>query len=343
METSKFQTLISIPEHPEKTGYHKKNLFVGSCFTENIGNKLVGLKYPGLINPFGILYNPASIANGLETLLQNKKTEEKDLVHFNGLWHSFHHHSKFSGIEKEKVVSTINETILSSAAFLKDCDFLFITFGTAWVYELKSSGKIVSNCHKIPEKKFRRYRLNVQEIVQIFNPVIHRLYEINPNINLVFTVSPIRHWKDGAVENQRSKSTLFLAIDELIQNNKTKKLSYFPAYEIVMDELRDYRFYASDMIHISEVALEHIWEKFSATFIDKNSKQLEKEMLKIMKASQHRPFNKYTIEHYNFIEKMKNACENFLQKYPNINLMLEKDFFDVELKEIGEMMNNYRT
>jgi hypothetical protein len=322
METSKFQTLISLLEHPEKTGYHKKNLFVGSCFTENIGNKLVGLKYPGLVNPFGILYNPASIANVLEILLQIKKTEEKDLVQFNGLWHSFHHHSKFSGIEKEKVLKTINNTILSSSAFLKDCDFLFLTFGTAWVYELKSSGKIVSNCHKIPEKKFRRYRLSVQEIVQRFNQIINWLYEINPNINLVFTVSPIRHWKDGAHGNQLSKSTLLLAVDQLVQ--LFDHVSYFPSYEIVMDELRDYRFYHEDMIHMNSTSVKYIWDRFTDTFMEKHTLDYMKKIQKIISAAHHRPFNPNTESHQNFIQSTFLNMEMLEKQLPNLSFGTER-------------------
>lgn len=338
MEKSKFQTEVEIYPVQQKTGYHKNNLFIGSCFTQNMGEKMNNLKYPCLVNPFGVLYNPVSIANCLDSLLENKTFTTNDIFQYEGLWHSFSHHSKFSGKNENDVLAEINSAINLGSIFLQTCNFLFITFGTAWVYQHKSTQKIVANCHKLPEKTFNRFRLATEEIVEIYTDLIDKLIQNNPALQIVFTVSPVRHWKDGAVENQRSKATLILAIDDLIKQYENHSL-YFPAYEIIMDELRDYRFYATDMIHISEFATEHIWERFKQWIFDSKSDSIEKRIIKILKAKNHRPFNKFTAEHLRFLLKTKSEVEALQKNYPYLNLTLENNFFNVEIKEIEIYLN----
>jgi hypothetical protein len=330
MSVSKFQTLVEVPKYRWQTGYSQKCIFMGSCFTENIGTRMEKLKYDVDINPFGILYNPFSVSNGLRILLQQKEFKSEDLIFADGLWHSFSHHGRFSSADENEALEQINSRIKSSAGFLKNAGFLFITFGTAWIYKFKKTGQPVSNCHKIPAKEFERVRLNVDEIVDEYRDLLTEIRKVNPSLKVVFTVSPIRHWKDGAIENQRSKAVLLLAIDKLINEFGDDYCAYFPAYEIVMDELRDYRFYAEDMIHISDVAVEHIWEKFQSALIDKESQQVAAHVQKIVKAASHRPIHKNTTEYNQFLLQMKKQIEDLETKYKHLNFTAEKVYFKTE-------------
>ncbi len=331
MINSKFQTIVEIPKFEWETGYSKKNIFIGSCFTENVGNKMATLKYNVDINPFGILYNPLSVANGIKILLNEKEFTESDLILHNGLWHSFFHHGKFSSPDENETLEAINNRIQFSAEYIKNADFLFITFGTAWVYKYKVTGETVSNCHKIPAKEFERFRLSVNEIVKEYEKLLADIKMVNPTLKVIFTVSPIRHRKDGAIENQRSKATLLLAIDRIIKSN-TDNCTYFPAYEIMMDELRDYRFYAPDMIHLSEVAIQHIWEKFEAALILEESQKISKKVEKIVASTNHRPFNKNTKEHQSFLREQLSKLEIVEKKYPFFNFINEKEALRNQLK-----------
>jgi hypothetical protein len=333
MTESRFRKLVEFPPFDWQTGYKKKNMFLGSCFTENVGKKMKDLKYDVDINPFGILYNPVSVANGIYILLEGKRFSEHDLVQHNGLWHSFYHHSRFSSSDVNQTLNNINTRIEASSQFLKKADFLFITFGTAWVYKYTETGKTVSNCHKIPSRNFDRVRLSVDEIYKIYMTMLEKLWEINPAVRVVFTVSPVRHWKDGAVGNQRSKAVLLLAIDEIIRNT-SKKTAYFPSYEFVMDELRDYRFYAEDMIHISDVAVNYIWEKFEMSLIEPGSISVSKEINRIQAAANHIPFNKFTIEHLKFLKEQKLKIRQLENKYPYLTFEPEQSNFSVQIVEI---------
>lgn len=341
MKAAKFHTEVDIPGYNWQTGYTKKNMFIGSCFTENVGNRMAELAYNVDINPFGILYNPVSVGNALQILLDRKFFTGSDLIESGGLWHSFYHHGRFSSIKAEDALQKINDRLVASAGYLLNTDFLFLTFGTAWVYNYKKTGQTVSNCHKIPAEEFQKVRLSVNEIVEFFNPALDKIIQLNPEIKIVFTVSPIRHWSDGAIENQRSKSALILAIDELIKRNSKKNLAYFPSYEIVMDELRDYRFYAEDMIHLTDVAVAHIWEKFGESLIDRKSRELSNRINKILLARKHRPIHRNTKEFKNFLKLTIDQIDKIAGESPHINLMLEKEFFVAELNKIeSEMKNN---
>ncbi|MGM0620132.1 MAG: GSCFA domain-containing protein [Bacteroidota bacterium] len=337
----RFQTEVEIANFEWKAGYPKRNLFMGSCFTENIGGKMAALKYDVDINPFGILYNPLSVANALELLLQKKKFTHEDLFQHNGLWHSFFHHSRFSSPDADVTLENINTRIETSADYLQKAEFLFITFGTAWVYEYIPTGQTVSNCHKIPAAEFKRFRLAADTITQKFISIISNIRKINPGIKFIFTVSPIRHWKDGAVENQRSKATLLLATDKIINELNGDGCGYFPSYEIVMDELRDYRFYAEDMIHLSNVAVNHIWEKFQHSLIDSESQKISGEVQKIGNAMNHKPFNKFTIEHLRFLKQCLKKNSELEEKYPYLDLTNEKHFFADQVKDIEERLKHF--
>lgn len=333
MRATKFQTLVDLPGYNWKCSYDNTSIFIGSCFTENVGKIMEDLKYAVDINPYGILYNPMSVGNCISSLLAKKHFIESDLVNHNGLWNSFSHHGKFSEVESSKVLERINKQTIESSIKLKSADFLFVTFGTAWVYRYNKNGEIVSNCHKIPAKDFSRERLSVKEIVEYYQILLAKLWDENPKLKIVFTVSPIRHWKDGAVENQRSKSTLILAIDELIKMYGEEKCAYFPSYEIVMDELRDYRFYTEDMLHLNEVAVKHIWQIFEGVLVDDESRRVSLEVKKIINAAGHRPFNKNTPEHVKFLKKYLELSQNLEAKHLNINLKLEKEYFAREMNK----------
>jgi hypothetical protein len=335
MSVSKFQTLVEVPKYRWQTGYSQKIIFMGSCFTENIGTRMETLKFDVDINPFGILYNPSSVSNGLRILLQQKEFKSEDLIFADGLWHSFSHHGRFSSADENEALEQINSRIKSSADFLKNAGFLFITFGTVWIYKFKKTGRPVSNCHKITAKEFERVRLNVDEIVDEYRDLLTEIRKVNPSLKVVFTVSPIRHWKDGAIENQRSKAVLLLVIDKLINEFGDDFCAYFPAYEIVMDELRDYRFYAEDMIHISDVAVEHIWEKFQSVLIDKESQQIAAQVQKILKAASHKPIHKNTPEYNQFLLQMKKQIAELEAKYKHLNFTAEKVYFKTE--KTGQM------
>ena len=250
-------TRILLPKARFSFSYEDRVVMMGSCFAENIGRKLEENKFSVDINPFGTLYNPASVAEGLRMLLRPERFTPGDLFQHEGIYHSFTHHSRFSAPSEEECLGHINSRLSESSDFLRKATRLVITLGTAFVYRLKSDGRIVSNCHKLPEKMFDRQRLSTQEIVEDWKPLLLALWEQNPALKILFTVSPIRHWKDGAHENQLSKATLLLATDAL-QKDYPDRIAYFPAYEILMDELRDYRFYADDMLHPSPLAIDYI-------------------------------------------------------------------------------------
>ena len=294
-----FRTEFEIAEFNYKISTKSKLMFFGSCFTENIGEKIANLHLQNNINPFGILYNPASVSENIRLLIENKNFTEKDLNQNNNKWFSYNHHGKFSDEDKDKCLQNINTEINKASSSLKDANFLFITFGTSWVYKLKENNKIVANCHRIPAKEFNRERLTITEIVDDYKKLITKIKNINPNIKIVFTVSPIRHWKDGANGNQLSKSVLLLAIEEIIKQNTN--CFYFPSYEIIMDDLRDYRFYSSDMLHINDIAINYIWEKFTNTFFDNSTLEYAKKINKINSALNHRTENNKTEKYIEFI------------------------------------------
>ena len=307
-----FKTEIQIPLYNFKISHQNKIMMLGSCFAENMAEKMQAAGFHTYINPFGILYNPASIFQSIQTILHSKKYAVSDLFEYQGLYHSFDHHSKFSGSSQKNCVDKINKEVKDAKDYLKTASILIITFGTAFVYTLKSTGAIVANCHKLPEKTFDGRRLCVNEIVEEWKVLINLLQQYNPELKLIFTVSPIRHWKDGAHENQLSKSTLLLAIDELI--TQYARCYYFPSYEIMMDELRDYRFYAGDMLHPSDLAVEYIWEKFSHAFFEKKTLELIDEWTKIRQALEHKPFNPDSEQYKEFMSKTQINLEKFLNK-----------------------------
>ena len=316
-----FQTKVELPPVNFSISYRDKLMTFGSCFAENIGEKLENLYFQTIINPFGILYNPISISNSIKLLLENKQFSSADLFQNKGLWQSFSHSSLFSATTAEKCIETINDRFNVAVKFIKQTDYILITFGTAWVFEDRKSGSVVSNCHKLPASHFLRRRLTVDEIVEVYSKLINQLTVNLPNFKLIFSVSPIRHWKDGAHENTISKSILLLAIDEL--QKQFSQVYYFPAYEIQLDELRDYRFYASDMLHPSDMAIDYIWNQFSETYFNSQTRQIKNELEKLNNDLAHRPIHVGSEEHLLFEEYLNNKKKEIHSNYPFIKFDFE--------------------
>ena len=325
-----FRTIVKIPPSPFKLSYFTPSMFIGSCFTENIGSKLSNYKFPVDINPFGVIYNPSSVSKSLDILIGKKEFTKDDLYFFNGKWLSFFHHSSFSDKDPEQCLSRINAKITESSEFLKKAGSLFITFGTAWVFEWKESDETVSNCHKISALKFNRKLLTVEDILKNYKTLIHKLLRFNPQLKIIFTVSPIRHWKDGAEGNQVSKAILLLSIHQLLK--KFQSVSYFPAYEIIMDDLRDYRFYADDMIHLNSVAMDYIWERFNETYLDKEASGIIQNIDPILSAIRHKPFDRDSDLHQDFLIKILDKIKKLQLQYSFIDFSREIKYFQTGLK-----------
>jgi hypothetical protein len=288
----KVQTKVEVPDPGFSITYNDTIALFGSCFSDNIGKQLIRFKFNSLSNPFGVLYNPASVSNSIRLLFTKTRFIEEDLEHSNELWFSYAHHSSFSNTHKAECLENINNNFLKAKEHIQNVNVVFLTLGTTWIYRLASTNKIVANCHKQPSTHFIREYLEPPQVTEHLATAMAMLQEVNPQIRFVFTVSPIRHWKDGAIENQRSKASLILGIKELQQ--RFPNSYYFPSYEIFMDELRDYRYYASDMLHPSEFAIEYLWDRFKDTFFNSETKQLHAEVEKVVKSFEHRTFNTKT-------------------------------------------------
>lgn len=321
-------TTIDIKASKNPISHTDKLQLFGSCFVENVGARMTDAKFDVDINPFGTLYNPLSISKAINTLIDERTFTKEDLFLSEGTYKSFLHHSRLSSPSEEDTLRNINQSAKKGAERIKEADKIIITFGSAYVYRLKESGEIVANCHKLPEKEFDRQILSSEEITDEWSRTIERLLKINPNVRLIFTVSPIRHWRDGAHANQVSKATLLIAMDEIMRSYG-KITEYFPSYEIMMDELRDYRFYAEDMIHPSSLAIDYIWERFSETFVSKQSKEIMAQWEKILKMLSHRPLQPQSDSYKAFLSQTLLKMKQFQNKFP---------FFDIS-NEIHEITN----
>ena len=298
-----FRTPTEITPLPLRLRHSDKLLVMGSCFADHIGGRLRQMKFRTVVNPYGVLYNPLSIAKALTRLVERQPFTEEELHEFpDGGWNTWLHHSSYSHPDKHEALTAINTSMEKAWDQLADADMLIITLGTAWAYRLVDTGLVVGNCHKVPERRFTRQRLQIQEIIEALDGTIHRISKINPKLRVLFTVSPVRHLKDGLHGNQLSKSTLLLATDELCKLHP-ERCHYFPAYEIVMDELRDYRFYAEDMAHPSMQAVDYVWECFVENCIDAQAQSFMLQWKKIVRAMQHRPFNSQSEQYKSFIQQ----------------------------------------
>ncbi len=321
----KFRTTV-IPDPSDLSiTYKSRVMFIGSCFAAYMGEQMKIRKMPVMINPAGTVYNPVSVLNTLDAILTSKITSLEDVYNYNGNWLSLNHYTDFSSDDPEALIRKINENNLKAADFLKNAGFLFITFGTARVYRFRESGMIVSNCHRIPGSQFENELLEVSPIVEQWLSLLDRISLFNPGLRVVFTISPVRHWKDGAHGNQVSKSVLFLAVEELLKHKS--RPGYFPAFELQMDDLRDYRFYSDDLLHPSTSAIEYIWERFSEVYFDKATSEMQSEILKITRAMNHRFLTDSK-------QKKRLFAENILDQISKIEILdnqidfsTEKDYF----------------
>ena len=298
---------VQIPASSWKIGYDDQILLMGSCFADSMCAKLHEHYFRVEGNPFGVLYNPASIAMAIEMARKSQTIEDKDLVEHGGLWHSMAHHGVFSDIDMAVVLDKCNGSIVALRQALENATVITITFGTAWVYEY--AGKVVGNCHKIPANQFVRRRMTVEEIVATWQPLV----EAMPDKKWLFTVSPIRHVKDGLHENHINKGILLQAVEQL---TKQTGCSYFPAYEIMLDELRDYRYYAEDMVHPSSMAVEYIWQRLVETYMTADTQAEMKTLHQLWRDEHHRFVHPDSMEAKRFLERLGQKKHELQEDYP---------------------------
>ncbi len=326
---SSFRTEINLPQGPFTLHHRSPLLTLGSCFAEHMGQKLEAYKFPIVRNPFGIIYNPVAIAQSLVHLLEAKIYQASDLFLQNERWHSFDHHGHFALPDVEESLEKINSQLQSARQLLTSQSTLLITLGTATVFEHLASGKIVSNCHKLPSDHFKRFRLAPEEVVAALAPALQVLQEKFPGVQCILTVSPVRHLKDGLIENQKSKATLLLAAEKLGQ--QFPGVVYFPAYEFQLDDLRDYRFYAADLLHPNQQAIDYIWGKFADHYFSDTTQQLNRRIEKILVAAKHRPFHPELKGHQVFLQKQLENMAALEKEFPFLNFAAERSVFEKSL------------
>ena len=328
-----FRTKTDITPWNFRLRHSDKLLVMGSCFADHIGGRLERMKFRTVVNPYGVLYNPLSIVEGLKRLIECRPFTEEDLHEFpDGGWNTWLHHSRYSHPDKQVALANINESMKIASHQLLNANTLIITLGTSWIYRLADTSEVVGNCHKMPDCNFVRQRLEVHEIVDAFASVIHRFSELNPSFYVLFTVSPVRHLKDGLHGNQLSKSTLLLAVDALCKMFP-ERCHYFPAYEIVMDELRDYRFYAEDMVHPSPVAIDYVWQCFVEHCADDEAKLFMQHWEKIVRALEHRPFRPDSEQYLHFVRQNLSKVLDLKKKYPYLEVQNEIELCNTLLKQ----------
>lgn len=331
----KFRFEFDIKKLPVPITHQHKLLLMGSCFTENIGEKLDKFKFTTLQNPNGILFNPVSVADALTDYVEAKPFDLNDLFNLNESWHSWKHHSRFSGITIEDALQKIDASATAAHSFLKEADYLFVTLGSAWVYTLTEKalnaklGAVAANNHKAPADWFYRRLLPVEEVLRVLDNVIHRVFLFNPKLKIIFTISPVRHLREGVVENNRSKAVLIQAIHHLV--DKFDKLFYFPAYELVIDDLRDYRFYAEDLVHPNYFATQYVWEKFVDACMDEKTKALMEEVQQINMAVQHKAFNPLSTQHKEFLRRSLEKTQRLQAQHPYLDFSRELHYFENNL------------
>ena len=324
--------MLDLPDvSPEpRMKYEDNILLTGSCFTEHIGNSLASLKFNILQNPNGILFDPRSVAFSLVSYIQNKEYSKDDLYLVNEIWHSWQHHSIFSGLDPDACINKINHSQKSAHDFLKKADWLLITLGSSFSYHLNGNSPGhggVANCHRAPAQWFNKNLMTIEEINILLDNCIHQLFGFNPSLKIIFTVSPVRHIRDGVIENNRSKARLLEVVHNLV--NKFDKIYYFPAYELVIDVLRDYRFYDIDLVHPNYQATQFVLEKFMQSFLTDESQKLAEELQKIILARKHKPFQPDTEAHKKFLHSNYEKTLAIQKKYPFLSLQDELEYFSL--------------
>ena len=324
-----FTTKIPVQKSTFPIDYDSKILLLGSCFAENMGEKFDYFKFQTTINPFGIIFNSVSIEKLIRRSIEKRKFTENDIFFHNDLWHCFEVHSELSNSDKDAFLESLNDLIRSTNKHLSDSTHIIITLGTSWVYRLRQaqsdSDGVVANCHKVLQKQFTKELLSILQIEESLESIISLVHSVNPNCKFIFTVSPVRHIKDGFVENTLSKAHLIAAIHSVLNRKFSTSLElttqnniYFPAYEIMMDELRDYRFYAEDMLHPSQTAIDYIWIQFFENYISESQFGLMNDICSIQKGLKHRPFNPNTESHQKFLHQLELKIKTIQNQHPFI-------------------------
>lgn len=324
---------IDLKKHPAPIRYTDKIMLIGSCFTEHIGNALSKFKFSVLQNPHGILFGPDAVCKSLDSYIREKEYEEKDLFYLNETWNSWEHHSRFSGLDAQKTLHLINASQEKAHQFLEKANWLVITLGSAFSYLLSKeadtaslyAGEPVANCHRAPSNWFEKKLMDYPSIVRRLENTMAELRRVNPGIRIIFTISPVRHIRDGVVENNRSKARLIEAVHHVVHNNEIA--FYFPAYELVIDVLRDYRFYDIDLVHPNYPATEFVLEKFTESCIDPETQEIMKEVKKIVTARKHRAFQPETKAHLQFLMTNFEKAKELQSKYPFLDLGEEMEYF----------------
>ncbi len=314
----KLQTQIPLQtQQHNQIDYNSKIVLLGSCFSENIGEKFNYFKFQACINPFGILFHPLAIENLITRSISKEYYTEEDLYFHNEQWCCLDVHSKLNKTSKEELLKVINTQIDATYQELINASHVVITLGTSWVYRHIASDSIVANCHKLPQKQFLKELLSLEQITESLSAIVSLVKSINPKVAFLFTVSPVRHLKDGFVENTQSKAHLIAAIHNVV--DPRKHLYYFPSYEIMMDELRDYRFYTADMLHPNNVAIDYIWEKFKTVWLTEEGLKTSEIVASIQAKNAHRPFNATSQAHQEFLFKLQSEIDVLCTKYSHIS------------------------
>lgn len=312
-----FTTKIPVQKSNFPIDYDSKVMLLGSCFAENMGKKFDYFKFQATTNPFGIIFNAVSLEKLIRRAVENRTFTENDIFFHNDLWHCYEVHSELSNLDKDAFLESLNDIIRSTNKQLNDSTHIIITLGTSWVYRNIETNEIVANCHKVPQKQFTKEFLSIHQTEESLQSIISLIHSVNPNCNFIFTVSPVRHIKDGFTENTLSKAHLIAAIHKTITNHKSN-ITYFPSYEIMMDELRDYRFYAEDMLHPNQTAIDYIWIQFFENYISESVFGLMNEICSIQKGLQHRPFNPNTESHQKFVLTLEEKMKRINERLPTI-------------------------
>jgi lysophospholipase L1-like esterase len=313
----KLQTAIPLkPQQHNQIDYNSKIVLIGSCFAENIGYKLDYFKFQNLQNPFGILFQPVAIENLITQAINEKKFTEEDIFFQNEQWHCFDAHSKLSAPSKEALIDNLNINIKLANQQITQSTHVIITLGTAWVYRHLETDAVVANCHKVQQKQFVKELRSLDEISETLEAIASLIKSVNPDVSIILTISPVRHLKDGFVENTQSKAHLISAIHQVVEPRNS--LYYFPSYEIMMDELRDYRFYGEDMIHPSQTAIDYIWEKFKDVWISEEAHKTMEAVEVVQKGLRHKPFNVNSEGHQEFLKNLKENQLKLQSQYSHI-------------------------
>ena len=307
-----FRTELQIPESTHKISLQTPVLTLGSCFAEVIGNRLSDNKIPTLANPFGTIFNPISMAKLIHQAIENQAPDDNLYVEHQGVWFHYDFHSSLWGNSKEELTARLNQKMQEVKNWLQTTDFLIFTLGTAFVYRHLETNKIIANCHKTPAKFFQKELLSIETILDNFKKSVQQIANRHSRYNIILTVSPVRHTRDTLPLNAVSKSILRIACHELSESQPN--VHYFPAYELLLDDLRDYRFYKPDLIHPSEVAEEYIFEQFSVTYFDQNLQEFMMEWKKIRQALAHKPLQPHTASHRKFLENVLEKLKKLSDK-----------------------------